>query len=162
MSRWKLVFGLLAVCLMATGGMVQAQKINVVVISPRNIADALEYDGVTVVDTLVVRQSSSGLSVAGVGEQVYLRGDAGDLTGTPTWSVVGPTGSTAALVAAATGDLMSLTPDMVGTYTVSMAVGDTTVTQTITGAKYLGADGCKMCHSTKHEEWLGSGHADML
>jgi hypothetical protein len=134
-------------------------KILIVAVAPRLIN---EGD----VDTTVVKQSSSGLPVVGVGEQVYVAASPGGLDATAfAWSLAAPTGSSAAIADAAQVGKM-FTPDMEGDYTVSLVIthsgGDTTLTQVITAAKYVGVDRCGQCHPQVKATWEQTGHAKML
>jgi|SaaInl7_200m_RNA_FD_contig_71_790569_length_7891_multi_9_in_0_out_0_2 predicted CXXCH cytochrome family protein len=185
MSRWKLVFSLLVVGLVAASGTSWASDVSEFdLVQIRTLEPSLEIVAVSPriinhgdVDTTVIREATSGLHVVGVGEQVFLTANPGistsmepvlDVTAT-VWSLVGPTGSTATLTEAPEIDgreIQLLEPDMVGDYEVSVTMthadGDTSFTRTITAAKYLGAASCATCHSTQHAAWVETGHADML
>ena len=160
MERWhKLSFGALALCLMAGFVTVWADdtpdeeviqirtpqtKILVVAVPPRLINEGE-------VDTTIVRQSTSGLPVVGIGEQVYVAAAPGGLE-SPTfaWSLAAPEGSAVTNFADAPRVGKTFTPDVMGDYVVSLAIthagGDTTLMQTITAAKYVGVDRCGQCH----------------
>jgi len=166
MRRCSWIFAVVLLFAVAAAWSVEAAGIKIVAVAPRDIAEGK-------VDTLVVRQSTSGLSVVGVGEQVCLMGGpSGIETPTLVWELTSaPTGATAVLSSDASGDLMQLTPDAAGDYVVTLTVNgkteagadtSTTVTKTITSAKYIGAATCGQCHPGQHAEWDGTGHATML
>jgi hypothetical protein len=140
-------------------------KILIVGVAPRLINEGL-------VDTNIVRQSSSGLNVVGVGEVVYVAASVGSLTGTSfQWSIpTKPTGSTAAIVDADKVGKM-FTADVLGDYTVQLKIthskGDTTLTQNVVAAKYVGYERCAQCHANlPHagfvDEYKQTGHFSML
>lgn len=119
---------------------------------------------------------STGLSVVGNGELVYLLGkEAGDSTVTSyTWTLVSqPTGSTVDLDSSNT-ERTTFRPDVVGDYEVQLDIstdaGPATVTETITAAEYVGAGvygsfaagQCAGCHPGTAETWLETGHSDFL
>ena len=140
-------------------------KILIVAVAPRLINYGL-------VDTTVVRQSSSGLHVVGVGETVYIAASPGSLQSPSyAWSIASrPGGSTAAIVDAAQVGRMFVA-DVEGDYAVQLVIthstGDTTLTQQIVAAKYVGIDRCTVCHtSLPHqgfvEGYKETGHYTML
>ena len=132
MSRWKLVFSLLVVGLVAASGTSWASDVSEFdLVQIRTLEPSLEIVAVSPriinhgdVDTTVIREATSGLHVVGVGEQVFLTANPGistsmepvlDVTAT-VWSLVGPTGSTATLTEAPEIDgreIQLLEPDMV-------------------------------------------------
>ena len=157
--RW--IFAVVLLFAVAAACTVEAAGIKVVAVAPRDIAD-------NKVDTLTMRQTSSGLPVVGLGEQVYLKADPGSVK-SPAYKwefTTRPTGSTATLSADASGMIRMFTPKVVGDFVVKVTVTGTdttaTATKTITAAKYIGAATCGQCHPGKHAEWLGTGHATML
>ena len=123
---------------------------------------------------------STGLSVVGVGEQVYLFASetAGeDVTGV-TWTIISqPTGSVMTLDSTNT-QRTTFNPDTTGQFEVqaeiTTASGTATAGVTITAAKYVGvgtiggtspdfAKGqCAACHSDKEQSWANTGHATKL
>jgi hypothetical protein len=134
-------------------------KIVVVAVAPRVINEGL-------VDTTKARQSSSGLPIVGIGEQVYLAASTGGLTVTNfTWTLTKATGSSATLIDA-TGVGKTFTADVAGEYLVTLkmthAGGDTTVTQSITASSYVGTSRCAQCHAGTHTTWLETNHAEAL
>lgn len=122
---------------------------------------------------------STGLSVVGTGQLVYLKGSAN--TGTVTtyaWSLTPPAGSTATLDS--TNKLQTtFKPDIVGKYTVQLTVTTSAGTSapaavTITAAKFVGVgmmDGlpvdvaagqCALCHNANFTAWTKTAHASSL
>ncbi|MGD8305283.1 MAG: T9SS type A sorting domain-containing protein, partial [Ignavibacteria bacterium] len=114
----------------------------------------------------------------GVETKMYFVGhlDGSALTG-PAWTVfIRPIGSVADF--GVTKDLDSATqintfiPDVVGTYKIAFSDGVMADTLVINAATYLGVEGgagsnCIGCHNTsiwdyKYDQWLETGHSDML
>jgi hypothetical protein len=140
-------------------------KIDIVAVPP-TVIDEGE------VDTTVIRQTSSGLSVVGVGQPIYFDAAVGALTSVTAynWSLKGPDGSTAAITDAKQAGKM-FTPDVVGDYTVTLKIthsaGDTTLTRVITAATYVGYQKCEQCHANLPtpgfvDGWKGTHHATAL
>ncbi len=109
---------------------------------------------------------STGLSVVGVGELVYLSGadaDGEDVT-VYDWSLTGPAGSTATLDSAGT-EWNTFRPDIRGDFTVSLTVttasGMSSASVGITAGTYAGVQGgsCGTCHFNTKNDWEGTGHA---
>ena len=139
-------------------------------------------------------QKSVGLATVGLGEAVYLevQVDTGTVSSGVTWTLTGPSGSTAQLADSPLGTAVPinlaeravrilagrkmLIPDKTGQYTitarVARTVGDTTLTTTLTSATYVGVGNvggatpafpqCATCHADKTTEWGETGHATKL
>ncbi len=136
-------------------------RIQVVAVAPRLINEGL-------VDTTIVKGSTSGLPIVGIGEQTYVAAAVGGLKDVTafTWSITSqPTGSTATLVDAPKVG-KTFTPQVAGDYVISLkmthAGGDTTLTKTITAATYVGADRCGQCHPQAKADWEKTKHAQAL
>jgi hypothetical protein len=116
---------------------------------------------------------STGLSVVGVGQVVYLLGNANATSW--QWTLTSkPAGSTAALDSA-TKRQTTFKPDVEGKFTVSLVINGTSApaSVTITSAKFVGVGGmdglptqfpqCGVCHSTpsdqKFQEWSKTKHS---
>jgi len=119
----------------------------------------------------------NGLLNVGTETKMFLKGHFEDSTlAIPTWTLFEkPAGSTAdfgtTLDIDASTQLISLIPDVVGTYKVEFADGIFADTLIINAAKYFGVEGgtvsCVTCHNNaqwdfKYDKWLGTGHSDML
>lgn len=168
MRRDVWILGVAALLLCAVGVGTAQLPVRLVTegIPPRVINEGL-------VDTTVIRQSSPGLKVVGVGDVVYLLADSGSIhLPTVTWTLGAvPTGSTAKL-SSGTGLRTRFTADLKGDYVVSMRLAgkvgtparDTSVTKadTITAATYIGADACGQCHAAVKASWEKTDHATML
>lgn len=48
---------------------------------------------------------------------------------------------------------------LLAAFAIVVAVGRNTAAEPSPDAEYAGVKNCKMCHSDKHEGWLGTGHA---
>lgn len=134
-------------------------KIIIVAVSPRMTNEGL-------IDTSVAKQSSTGLPVVGVGEQVYVAASPGGLDVTAfDWVLTAASGSSAALEDA-TGVGKAFTADVEGDYVVTLTMthagGDTTLMQTITASTYVGTARCAQCHSSTHDTWEETNHAKAL
>jgi hypothetical protein len=120
---------------------------------------------------------STGLSVVGKGELVYLLGreTGGAAVTSYTWSIASrPTGSTAALDSTDKAR-STFRPDLVGNYEIQLdittASGNSTVSKTITAAEYVGVGivggqspnfmlgQCAGCHAGTAGTWMETGHA---
>lgn len=120
---------------------------------------------------------SGGLRVVGVGELVYLSGmeSSGKAVTAYAWSItVKPAGSAAAVDSTATR-WTTFRPDVVGQFTVKLAIttadGAAEATIVITSAKYVGVGGiaglpvntgkgqCAYCHFTNTDQWKKTGHS---
>ena len=119
---------------------------------------------------------STGLSVVGVGQVVYLIGrDSLNAAVTSyAWTLIPPAGSSAALDSA---DKKQTTfkPDVVGKFTVQVVLttagGTSTRSVTITSSKFVGVGGmdglpidfaagqCALCHSANFAAWSKTGHS---
>ncbi|MGA1196665.1 MAG: FlgD immunoglobulin-like domain containing protein [Candidatus Latescibacterota bacterium] len=136
-------------------------KIDVVAVPPRLINEGL-------VDTTIIRQSTSGLPVVGIGEQVYVAAVPGALSNVTNfaWSIAAPTGSAVTTLADAPKVGKTFTPDVAGDYVVSLTMthdgGTTPLTQTITAASYVGVDRCGLGISYIKTAWEGTKHAQAL
>ncbi|MBI2506099.1 MAG: T9SS type A sorting domain-containing protein [Candidatus Latescibacteria bacterium] len=179
--------GVLLLALLAVPAIVLAKDAKLVIrsLSPQEIKDyALP----------ATTQKSSGLATVGVGEAAYLevQVDTGTVSSGVTWTLTKPTGSTAQLADSPLGTAVPinlaeravrvlagrkmLIPDKTGQYTVTArvarTVGDTTLTQNVTAATYVGVGNvggatptfpqCATCHADKTAEWGETGHAVKL
>ncbi|MBC8096390.1 MAG: hypothetical protein H7Y43_11300 [Akkermansiaceae bacterium] len=143
--------------------------------------------------SLTGRQRASGMNTVGVGQPAYLDAVV-NLTIAPsnivsvTWALTNkPIGSTAVIAASPLGtnvpvykpaDRLTLqvagrallVPDVSGSYTVVATIttvgsGTTNVTQKITGATFVGAQTCALCHSggliasNTYTPWTQTAHA---
>ena len=174
MNWGRCVLGVLAVCLTFGSGwatdttdeeLIQIRtpetQIDVVAIPPRLINDGL-------VDSTVIRQSTNGLPVVGVGEQVYVAavaGGLGDVTAF-AWSIAAAEGSAVTELADAPKVGKTFVPDVAGDYVVSLTMthagGDTTLMRTITASVYVGVDRCGQCHAATKTAWEGTNHSQAL
>lgn len=118
---------------------------------------------------------STGLSVVGNGELVYLLATADSAITSVTWSIASqPTGSTVVLDST---DKIRTTfrPDVVGDYSIQLDVDGVTTSVVITAAEYVGVgtvggatpvsfpDGqCGNCHGGNTTTWMETGHASFL
>jgi hypothetical protein len=150
--------------------MIFAQEItlNTYGASPRDVAE-------DTVD-LYFDRAYNGLLNVGNETKVYLKGESDVTLSSPMWSILlAPGGSTAAF--GTTKDLdtniqiITLIPDLIGTYKIEFKDGTAGDTIIINSASYLGVEGgavsCIGCHNTqqydyKYDKWLETGHADML
>jgi hypothetical protein len=132
------------------------------------------YSGSAVVELPLELAVTTGLPNVAVNVPVLLHGKSQDLY---SWSLVGPSGSQAALEDATTADPI-FTPDVAGEYTVTEA--DTQTELKVYAGNWAGgitgqdANGnpemgnCTICHSspatfsTKFETWAASGHAHIF
>ena len=136
-------------------------RIQVVAVPPRLTNEGL-------VDTTIIKGTTTGLPVVGIGEQTYVAAAVGGLKNVTafTWSITSqPTGSTATLIDAPKVG-KTFTPQVAGDYVISLkmthAGGDTTLTRTITAATYVGADRCGQCHPQAKAAWEKTKHAQAL
>lgn len=145
--------------------------------------------------SLTGQQGASGLGTVPFGQPAYLEADVNialpDVTNV-VWTITSkPPGSSATLATSPLGTNVPvykiadrstlkvasrrmLMVDATGQYTVTALIqtatnGNATLSKTITGAKYMGADTCALCHYTgaivvppdmqKYEAWAQSPHA---
>ncbi len=124
---------------------------------------------------------STGLSVVGVGEQVYLfaKEDTGEVVTAFAWTLSSqPTGSVVTLDSTAT-PRTTFNPDVEGTYDIDVEIttasGAGTASVTISAAKYVGVGTvgggtpesfpkgqCGSCHSGNTIAWMATGHSTMF
>lgn len=124
---------------------------------------------------------STGLSVVGVGQVVYLVGSdsAGAAVTSYAWTLTArPTGSTAALDSS-NKKQTTFKPDMVGKFTVQLVITTASGTSaprsvTITSAKFVGVGGmdglpsnpaegqCSLCHFANFNAWTKTGHSTIF
>jgi hypothetical protein len=120
---------------------------------------------------------STGLSVVGVNQVVYLLGNAEATTW--QWTLTArPTGSTAALDSA-TKRQTTFKPDVEGQFTVQLVIttaagASAPVSVTITAGKFVGVglmDGlpidinagqCGFCHNANYTQWTKTGHSSLF
>jgi len=183
-KRWPLA---LLLALLAVP-MVAAAKDAKLVIRPLSPQEIKDY-------TLpATTQKSPGLATLGIGEAAYLEVqlDTGTVSSGTTWTLAGPSGSTAQLADSPLGTAVPLNlaeravrilgsrrmlvPDRAGQYTVTArvarTVGDTTLTTTLTAATYVGVGTiggatpafpqCGTCHADVTADWAETGHATKL
>ena len=86
------------------------------------------------------------------------------------WTLKGPAGSTAKIVAVAkpvpglTTAMATFTPDKEGEYVVGLTVTDDKGAKgvpaeiTMVAAKYVGSEACQKCHKDKYEGWKATQH----
>ena len=167
----KVIYGLTALMLLASFALAQ---------TPTAVIRIEGYSPQEVRDLKLTSPRSSGLSVVGTGQMVYLKGSAASGTVTTyAWKLAEkPTGSAAALDS--TNKLQTtFTPDVVGKYKVELVVTTSTgtsaaVSVTITAAKFVGVGGmdglptdvaagqCALCHNANFSAWTKTGHATAL
>lgn len=167
--RKFLLFPFLITTLGLSSVLAQSITLDPYGVSPRDVARdtvALYFD-----------RAYNGLLNVGIETKMYFKGHFEDssLT-TPTWSLfIQPLGSVATLGTTMDMDsatqVISLIPDVVGTYKVAFSDGALSDTLTINAGTYLGVEGgtvnCVGCHNTsiwdyKYDEWLETGHSSML
>ncbi len=129
---------------------------------------------------------SSGVNNVAVGTDVYLNAAATDPEGDDivsySWAIDSAPAGSQAVLAGSTDSSIVFTPDIEGTYTLSVAASDSAkgfgeaATQVINAGTYLGAGivnedasgvtggGCAICHNgaiapDKFTPWLGTKHA---
>jgi len=85
-----------------------------------------------------------------------------------TWALIAPPGSKATLAFTNT-QMTKFTPDVVGTYMVTVVAANDAGSAAMQGAKvhadtYVGVEkgGCKTCHPDKVAEWAKTGHAKIF
>ncbi len=108
----------------------------------------------------------NGMLNVGVGTKMYFLAT-GDAVFTPTWTVTGPAGSVADVVADSTLNdsayVVSFVSDVVGTYTIDLN-GESSLT--VNAGKFLGVEGgavpCSMCHAAKFNDWKTTNHSNAL
>ncbi len=150
-------------------------------VSPRAVAES---------PSDIFDEVSSGLTAVGVGEKLYLRGEAnhGSTVGGYQWTVLSRPSGSVVWVSAGEGEIVTLRPDKVGAYVVQMTpltetMQTTTPTQIrLIAANYAGAGtfkdgnpvapqcGTGFCHGGSNAkahlnvapEWLQSAHAKKL
>ncbi len=124
--------------------------------------------------------ASTGLSVVGMEEQVYLfvKEASGEAITSVTWSLTGiPAGSAVTLDSTDT-QRTTFVPDTTGQFEVQAEIvttgGAATASVTITAGKYVGvgtvggatpntgAGQCGQCHSGNEVSWSATGHATMF
>lgn len=129
-------------------------------------------------------RTTTGLPNVGVGEKNYISGPslkavssgpASTAVTDWTWALAAPAGSASTLSAADT-EIVSMTPDIAGTYTITYTsvTAATNGTITLTAYDYVGvgtiADEtpdsgigqCGTCHSGNTTEWEGTGHSSIF
>jgi hypothetical protein len=132
-------------------------------VSPRDVAR----------DTIIqyFDRAYNGLLNVGTETKMFLKGHFEDSTlTTPVWTLfekpatsVADFGST--LDVDSSTQLISLIPDVAGTYRVEIADGSAKDTAVINAALYLGMEtvpSCGTCHGDTKTLWEGTGHSDML
>ncbi|MCA9731049.1 T9SS type A sorting domain-containing protein [candidate division KSB1 bacterium] len=144
---------------------------------PTAVITVKGYSPQELIDNGMDTPRSTSLDVVGVNQMVYLNGNDGMTA--YAWSLVSaPAGAVAALSATDVQEV-TLVPDVVGQYKVSLTVTDANGTSdpvelTITAAKFVGVgsmDGlsvntgngqCAQCHSTAFGQWKDTQHATAL
>ncbi len=118
---------------------------------------------------------STGLTVVGNGELVYLLATADSAFTTVAWSIASqPSGSTTTLDST-DKTRTTFRPDVVGDYSVQLDVLGVTTSVVITAAEYVGVgtvggatpvsfpDGqCGTCHAGNTATWMETGHSTMF
>ena len=109
----------------------------------------------------------NALPNVGRGTQIYLKATSSvALSGSQTWTVTKPFGSTAVFGAKealdSTSEVVVFKPDVKGTYYIVFADGSAADTITINAATYVNKSNCSTCHSGKVAEWAETGHATAL
>ncbi len=115
---------------------------------------------------------STGLANVGVETKVYLKATFEDSMITDLmWDLTAPGGSEASLSTAtevdSASEIVTLVPDVLGTYTVIVTEGTYADTVVMNAAKFLGVEkNCKNCHSgafgDQYTPWSATGHATFL
>ncbi|MBD3290635.1 hypothetical protein GF337_17650, partial [candidate division KSB1 bacterium] len=161
-------FTLVVLTLLCATSMVLAQEVTVMPygISPTDVkADTVgnpDYVG-------IFDRPYNGLLNVGVETQMYFKGMSDAALVNPLWTVAQkPDGSIADFYTPVSTDsnvqFVAFTPDVMGTYVIEFSDGGDPASLTINAGLYLGVeDGrCTLCHSGVGEEWMMTGHADML
>jgi hypothetical protein len=165
----------LAILFIATSLMAQTTvvtlKMDVLGVSPRDVAKST---------TDIYTFASTGLHNVGIGSLMYFKATiSGQKFVTPTWTVTRrPSGSATAIgttkdVIDEYNQVVTLTPDKLGAYEITITDGSYTKTVTINATKYLGyantmVNGvdqkvsCNTCHSSKVTAWSKTKHATMF
>ena len=165
----KLFFTMVLSLLLSSVVFSQELKVTTFGVSPRDVVkDSVEnyFD-----------RAYNGLLNVGIETKMFFKGEFIDSTLTnPTWTLIEkPAGSVADFgliknVDAST-QIISLIPDVVGTYRIVFSDGLAADTISFNAALYLGVTNgtpnCKDCHNTaewdfKYDEWMGTGHSSML
>ncbi len=155
---------LILACLVVTS-VLSAQSLEV---KPYGIsARFVEEDTTDILDL-----KYNGSKNVGVGTKIYLAGMAVDTTFTsPVWNIsTKPAGSSITIIATQdmgeTTKLISLIPDVAGTYVIEFTDGGLTASITINAGLYLGMPetglSCGTCHQETQEKWEGTGHANTV
>lgn len=159
-------------------------QINLLSVSPRDVAasDTDEFDVV-----------ASGLNAVGVGQKVYLQAvpEEGVTIGGYEWSITSRPRGSGAPLSAASGELVTFRPDVIGPYTITLTPLDGSMqptestNQTLYAATWAGAGvfnthappypiapncGTGFCHGGNNakarlnvlDEWIQSKHAQKL
>jgi len=168
MSKYSSTIATGVLLMLALAPLAQAElpeaEISVQSISPRDIELIGLPEG---------SQTSSGLSVVGVGRMVYLLGggsdpDEGEIT-SYSWALTAkPAGSAADI--SPVGQAATLLPDVVGQYTVELTVTDDqgeaseAVSEVITAGTWVGMEKglCAVCHADQAEVWTETAHASLF
>lgn len=166
----KKLFNILAVALMLgcfTNLHAQDAQIIIDPVSPWDIIQGN-------VDTTRFKVPSTGLSVVGVGQMVYLRAVPDTQGTTFAWTTDFPQGSNAMLEN--TDEFFTgFRPDMEGDFDVTLTInGGPQATVTIKSTKFVGlgiiddvvasptSTNCSPCHNGTIEEFIETGHSDMF
>lgn len=122
----------------------------------------------------------NGLTNVGVGTQCYLEASfTGKKFVSPVFTITKkPSGSTAKIgttkdVQNDSTQVVTFTPDLMGTYNITVTDGSYTSTIVLNAGKYIGVYNtvyngtdtklqCKTCHSGKVAEWENTGHSSMM
>ena len=131
------------------------------------------YSPQQVTDLGLQTERSAPLTTIGVGQPAYFRSEH---EGTYTWSLTGPSGSTAALSSTSEREIW-FKPDKKGQFKLTLDFTDSlgvasSAELTITGAFYVGVGNiggatpglgqCALCHPDKATEWATTDHSSML
>ncbi|MBM3328573.1 MAG: T9SS type A sorting domain-containing protein [Calditrichaeota bacterium] len=174
MKRTATLFLLPALLLVLVGGVMAqpAAKITTPGISDRMVA----------VDTTdIYTRASTGLPNVGIGDMLYLAGNAGDTAITAwAWELTARPNQSQAALSAADRPVVTLLTDRAGTYRVTLRVTSAAgqsnpVTMAINAGNYVGVGGivgnpavpqCAACHAGQVDDivslWRESKHAEMF
>ena len=164
MSKFVKIFTTISLVLMFSMGFSQVADITIEGMSPTELSDL----GWT-------SPKSTGLSVVGVGELVYLSGreDTGATVTAYSWSITDQPGE--AVLDSTDTPWTTFRPDVNGQFTIQLGIttadGSHDTSIVITSANFVGVSHmngttfsypqCMMCHGEVELEWRETGHASM-
>ena len=157
----------IGLCAIASMAMAQTITVSTFGISQRDI-DSSRVD-------VTLDVPYNGLTNVGIGTKMYFKGFFGDSTfADATWDLTGPATSGATvgtpIVVDTATQLVVVTPDSIGSYTLTLTQGGLSGEIVFTAGKYVGNDfaktgnsaSCSTCHNDKFTAWQTTGHSDAL